>query len=232
MNVLIVYAHPEPRSFNATMMDLAVEVLTNAGHQVQVSDLYALNFSPAGGPIDFVAREDTDFFHYQREQTHATDGNLFVPELKAEMDKLLWADLVIFQFPLWWFSLPAILKGWVDRVFAMGFAYGGGRRHETGVFRGKRAMLAFTTGGPPSSYTAGGSHGDVFELLRHVQYGMLHFVGMDVLAPFIAYGAARVTAAERTAYLDAYRARLNAIESDAPLDFYKAAGAPGATAAV
>ena len=232
MNVLIVHAHPEPRSFNAAMKDLAVEVLTNAGHQVQVSDLYALNFFPSGGPSDFLAREDSGFFHYQREQIHATKADCFVPELKVEMDKLLWADLVIFQFPLWWFSLPAILKGWIDRVFAMGFAYDV-RRHETGVFRGKRAMLAFTTGGPASSYIAGGSHGDVFELLRHVQYGMLHFVGMDVLAPFIAYGAARVTAAERAAYLEAYRARLLAIESDAPLDFHQAvAASPKATAAV
>jgi NAD(P)H dehydrogenase (quinone) len=186
VNVLIVYEHPEPQSFNAAMKNLAIEVLTNAGHQVQVSDLYALNFSPASGPIDFLAREDYDFLHYQCEQTHATDANLFVPDLKAEMHKLQWADLVIFQFPLWWFSLPAILKGWVDRVFAMGFAYGGGRRHETGIFRGKRAMLAFTTGGPPSSYIASATNGDIFELPRHVQYGMFYFVGMDVLAPFIA----------------------------------------------
>ena len=147
----------------------------------------------------------------------------FVPELKAEMDKLQRADLVIFHFPLWWFSLPAILKGWVDRVFAMGFAYGAGQRHETGIFRGKRAMLAFTTGGPPSSYAPDGANGDIPTLLRHVQYGMLHFVGMDVLPPFIAYGAARVTDAERTAYLEAYRQRLSNIESDVPLEFHKAA---------
>jgi len=58
------------------------------------------------------------------------------------MDKLVWADFVIFQFPLWWFSVPAILKGWVDRVFAMGFSYNYGRSYEKGVFRGKRAMLS------------------------------------------------------------------------------------------
>lgn len=225
MNVLVVYAHPEPRSFSAAMKNLAVEVLQAAGHQVQVSDLYALNFTPAGGPADFTLREDPNFFHYQREQIHATASNSFTPELHAEMDKLLWADLVIFHFPLWWFSLPAILKGWVDRVFAMGFAYGGGQRHETGVFRGKRAMLAFTTGGPITSYVAGGSHGDIHELLRHVQYGMFHFVGMDVLPPFIAYGAARVSADERAGYLDAYRQRLLEIESTTPLQLQKAAGA-------
>ena len=139
------------------------------------------------------------------------------------MDKLVWADLVIFQFPLWWFSLPAILKGWVDRVFAMGFSYGGGQRYATGIFRGKRGMLAMTTGGPPSSYVAGGSHGDLHQLLMPIQHGMFAFVGMDVLPPFVAYGASRVTPEERIAYLDAYRLRLLALESTATIGFEVAA---------
>jgi hypothetical protein len=49
---------------------------------------------------------------------------------------------------LWWFGLPAALKGWAERVFAMGRTYGGGHIDETGVFRGKRALLSLTTGGP------------------------------------------------------------------------------------
>jgi NAD(P)H dehydrogenase (quinone) len=217
MKTLIVYAHPEPHSFNGAMKDVAVEVLRDAGHEVQVSDLYAMEFQPAGGPGDFLEREDAGWFGYQREQMHATERGLFVPEVKAEMEKLAWAELVIFQFPLWWFSLPAILKGWVDRVFAMGFSYGPQQRHATGIFRGKRAMLAFTTGGPPASYVAGGPNGDMDELIRHIQYGMLHFVGMDVLPPFIAYGAARVSAEQRAAYLEAYRERLLNIDSAAPI---------------
>ncbi|HLH00755.1 MAG TPA: NAD(P)H-dependent oxidoreductase [Bryobacteraceae bacterium] len=225
MKTLIVYAHPESQSFNAALKNLAVEVLESLGHEVQVSDLYALKFNPAGGPADFIARDDSSFFHYQREQIHATESGLFVPELKAEMDKLVWADLVIFQFPLWWFSLPAILKGWVDRVFAMGFSYGPQQRHATGIFRGKRAMLSFTTGGPPASYVPGGPNGDIDELLRHIQYGMFHFVGMDVLPPFIAYSAARVNSEQRAQYLNAYRERLLCLESTAPLEFQKAAGA-------
>jgi len=225
MKILIVYAHPEPNSFNGALKDLALEVLNGAGHEVQVSDLYALDFDPAGGPVDFIARDDASCFRYQREQIHATESGLFVPELKEEMDKLVWADFVIFQFPLWWFSLPAILKGWVDRVFAMGFSYGPQQRHETGIFRGKRAMLSFTTGGPPATYVPGGANGDIDELLRHIQYGMFHFVGMEVLPPFIAYSAARVNDEQRAAYLEAYRARLLCLESTAPIEFRKAAGA-------
>jgi len=223
MNVLIVYAHPEPKSFNGAMKDLAVQVLKDAGHSVVVSDLYAMKFTPAGGPGDFLERQDDAFFHYQREQMRATSDALFVPELKAEMDKLVWADLVIFQFPLWWFSLPAILKGWVDRVFAMGFSYGREQRYATGVFRGKRGMLAMTTGGPPSSYVAGGNHGDLHQLLLPIQHGMFAFVGMDVLPPFVAYGAARVSPEERAAYLEAFRERLLTLESTSPIEFEAAA---------
>jgi len=221
MNILIIYAHPEPLSFNGALKNLAVEVLTGAGHSVQVSDLYAMNFNPAGGPNDFLEREDPNFFAYQREQICASAASLFVPELKAEMDKLVWADFVIFQFPLWWFSVPAILKGWVDRVFAMGFSYNYGRTYENGVFRGKRAMLAFTTGGPAAFYTATGRNGSIDELVRHVQQGMLHFIGLDVLPPFIAYGAARATADDRAAYLEEYRGRLLSLDSTLPIDFGK-----------
>jgi len=218
MNVLIVYAHPEPKSFNGAMKDLAVEVLEGAGHAVRVSDLYAMKFDPAGGPADFTDREDPACLRYQREQIRATNNGSFVPELKAEMDKLVWADLVIFQFPLWWFSLPAILKGWVDRVFAMGFSYDAGRRHDTGIFRGKKGMLAFTTGGPPASYVPNGANGDIDQLLRHINYGMFDFIGIQVLPPFIAYSAARVTDEQRSAYLTAYRQHLLHIESVAPLE--------------
>jgi len=211
MKILIVYAHPEPLSFNGALKDLAIEVLTSAGHEVQLSDLYAMKFDPAG-------------FRYQREQIHATAAAQFVPGLKAEMDKLLWADFVIFQFPLWWFSLPAILKGWVDRVFAMGFSYNIGKAYENGIFRGKRGMLSFTTGGPPATYGPTGKNGDLYQLLRHVQYGMLHFLGLDVLPPFVAYSAARVPPEQRAAYLAAYRERLLTLDSTPPIDFQKAAG--------
>ena len=219
MNVLIVYAHPEPKSFNGAMKDLAVEVLTGAGHQVQVSDLYAMKFDPVGGPGDFTALEDASMFGYQREQIHAHKADSFTPELKAEIDKLLWADFVLFQFPLWWFSLPAILKGWVDRVFAMGVSYDMGRAYDTGFFPQKRGMLAFTTGGPPVTYGAKGKNGDIDQILLHVNRGMLHFLGLQVLPPFIAYSAARVTPEQRAQYLEAYRERLLTIESTEPLRF-------------
>lgn len=86
-------------------------------------------------------------------------------------------------------------------------------------------MLSFTTGGPQATYGPGGKNGDINDLLRHVQYGMLHFVGMDVLPPFIAYGASRVTAEQRAAYLAAYRERLLSLDTTAPIEFGSSAQA-------
>jgi NAD(P)H dehydrogenase (quinone) len=216
MNVLIVHAHPEPLSFVSALKNAAVAELTAAGHEVRVSDLYAMNFDPRISRADFLATSDPGYFKPQREQLHASEGKGFAPDLQAEMDKVLWADLVIFTFPLWWFSLPAILKGWVDRVFAMGVAYGGGKLHETGPLRPRRALLAFGTGGPAESYGPRGRNGELRALLSHIQWGMLHFTGFSVLSPFPVWGPARAADDDRAAVLAAWCERLRAIEHEAP----------------
>jgi NAD(P)H dehydrogenase (quinone) len=219
MNVLLVYAHPEPRSFNGAMRDVAVNVLTGAGHSVVVSDLYAMDFNATGGTRDFSSLQDSDFFKYQREQRHAAATSTFAPDVTEEMKKLVAADLLILQFPLWWYSLPAILKGWIDRVFAMGFAYDAGRAHETGPLAGRRAMVSVTTGGPARSFGVHAFSPPMDAVLFHIQYGMLHFAGMQVLPPFVAYGAARITDEERAASLGRYREHLLALETAEPLTF-------------
>jgi len=134
------------------------------------------------------------------------------------MEKVEWCDLMIWQFPLWWFALPATLKGWVDRVFAMGRTYGGGRIYDKGVFRGKRALLSLTTGGPESAYLKGGFNGDITAMLRPVQRGILQFVGFDVLEPQIVYGPVRLTDEQRKEQLAAYAARLQKIGDETPID--------------
>jgi NAD(P)H dehydrogenase (quinone) len=217
MNVLIVHAHPEPRSFASALRDAAAGELAAAGHAVIVSDLYAMGFDPRLTRADFATADDPGYFKPQREQMAAAANGGFAPGLLDEMEKLRAADLVIFTFPIWWFSLPAILKGWVDRVFAMGFAYGGGKVHETGPFRGKRAMLAMTTGGPAASYSTGGRNGELHALLSHIEWGMLDFVGFDVLSPFVVWGPARATDEDRAATLAVWRERLRAIEHEAPV---------------
>lgn len=219
VRILIVHAHPEPRSFCSALRDLAVEALSGAGHEVRQSDLYAMRFDAAGGPADFLERADPAVFRYQREQKQAAATGGFTEVLRAEIETVRWAEVLLLNFPLWWFSLPAILKGWVDRVFAMGVAYDIGQSYDAGPLRGRRAMLTLTTGSPAPLYAPEGLNGDIDGLLFHIQHGMLAFVGMEVLPPFIAHGAARASDADRVAWLAAYRARLLALGETTPLRF-------------
>ncbi len=126
MNVLIVHAHPEPRSFSSALACRARDVLTDMRHAVQVSDLYGMGWDPVSSRANFASVLNPDYFKPQLEEKHASQVGGFAADIRAEMDKVSRADFLLWNFPLWWFSVPAILKGWVDRVFAMGFAYGGG----------------------------------------------------------------------------------------------------------
>ena len=125
---------------------------------------------------------------------------------------------MIWQFPLWWFGLPATLKGWVDRVFAMGRTYGGGRIYQSGVFQGKRALLSLTTGGPEDAYRKGAFNGDIAGILRPIHRGILQFVGFEVLAPQIVYGPVRLTDEDRRLALAAYAERLRRIDQESPIE--------------
>jgi NAD(P)H dehydrogenase (quinone) len=218
MNVLIVLAHPEPKSFNAAMAASARATFAARGHAVSMLDLYALDFDPRYSRANFTSVKDPDYFYPQIEEVHATEVDGFSSALEIHMRKLEACDLMIWQFPLWWFGLPGILKGWVDRVFAMGRFYGGSRKYKTGLKHGKRALLSLTTGGPRAAYEKDGSNGDIDAILRPIQRGMLEFVGFDVLRPNIVFGPIRLSVEERADALVAWRARLAALESEVPVD--------------
>ena len=218
MNVFIVLAHPERRSFNGAMFDTAIETLRGAGHSVATSDLYRMGFDPVSSRHNFTTVKDPDYLKLQAEELHASEHAGFAPEVEAELAKMEAADLMIWQFPLWWFGLPAILKGWVDRVFAMGRTYGGGRIYDNGAFRGRRALLSLTTGGPQPAYQADGFNGDLGAILKPIHRGMLGFQGYSVLAPQVNFSAARVDDAQRQAWLAAWAHRLNAIEGEQPIE--------------
>jgi len=214
MRVFIVHAHPEPSSFNGAMTREASLALAAAGHEVIVSDLYAMGFDPVSDRRNFVTVADATRLKQQNEEEYASVHNGYIPELQAEMDKLASCDLLILQFPLWWLGMPAILKGWVDRVFALGRAYGGGRYFGTGVFSGKRALCAITVGGSPAMYSGGGMYGPLESILLPIHHGILGFTGFSVLPPFIAYAPARASDEERVACLAAYRTRLLTLAAD------------------
>jgi len=219
--VLIIHAHPESQSFCSSLKNEAVSFFQSQGAEVQVSDLYTMGFNPVGDKHDFIQLQHPDFFKYQMEQVHAYQNNLFTPEVKAEMDKLEWCDTLIFNFPLWWFGLPAILKGWVDRVFAMGLVYGAGKGvYENGTYKNKTAFLTLTTGGPEMAYGNTGKNGTLDTILYPIQHGMFYFAGMTVLPPFISFSPARITDEERKTQLALYKTYLEKATSLKPI--YKA----------
>lgn len=223
MNVLIVYAHPEPTSFNGAMKDLSVETLTALGHKVEVSDLYAMGWNAVAGPGDMTHdMSQNDRFSLAREQTVAMENGSIAPEVAAEQEKLARANLVIFQFPIWWFGVPAIMKGWADRVFARGFAYTAGRKYDTGMFKGKLAMVSATTGTSEDTYAPDGIDGSILTVLWPVHNGMLRYTGFDVLPPYVAYMPGREDAATRAKQLDGLKQRLETIDQTPRLFFHPA----------
>ncbi|HVV74265.1 MAG TPA: NAD(P)H-dependent oxidoreductase [Verrucomicrobiae bacterium] len=213
MKIFIVHAHPESESFNGAMTQAATAAATTAGHEVLVSDLYAMGFDPVSDRRNFKTIKDPKRFDQQEEEEYANERSGFASELQAEMDKLAWCDALIFQFPLWWLGMPAVLKGWVDRVLAAGFAYGGGRYFDRGVFSGKRAMCSVTVGGPRAAYSTSGIYGPMHSILFPIHHGIFAFVGFTVLEPFVVYGPGRMNADQRRACLDDYRQRLLSLEA-------------------
>ena len=149
------------------------------------------------------------------------------PDIAREQEKLLWADAVILQFPLWWYAMPAILKGWVDRVYAYGFAYGVGEHSDThwgdrfgqGTLAGKRAMLMVTAGGWESHYAPRGINGPIDDLLFPIQHGILYYPGFDVLPPFVVYRTGKTDEARYAKLCDALGQRLDALFTTAPIAF-------------
>ncbi len=108
MKCLIVVAHPLADSLCAEMARVAAETLTAAGHEVQVENLYEMEFAPA--------LTTTERRSYYGRPFDASD-------VQAEVERLLRAEGLVLVFPTWWFGFPAILKGWFDRVWAPGIAY-------------------------------------------------------------------------------------------------------------
>jgi len=208
LHALLVYAHPEPTSFTAALKDAGIDALEHAGHSVEVSDLYREKFDPVAGRHDFTGVADAKRFHYQTEQGHAQETDGFARDITREQARFLKADLVVWLFPIWWGGMPAIMKGWFDRVLAFGFAYADGRRFDTGFFPAKRGMLCLSTGGTQARFAATGVYGDIHTVLWPAQRLMLEYLGMQALEPFVAYGAPRVDDDARKAYLEQWRARL------------------------
>ncbi|MCK1362854.1 NAD(P)H-dependent oxidoreductase [Bradyrhizobium sp. 199] len=232
MKVLIVYAHPERRSLSGSLRDVAVRELEAQGHEVRVSDLYAQGWKPDVDRADFPSLPADARLAPAAASRQAFEAGTLTADVKAEIEKLLWADVLILLFPLWWFSMPAILKGWVDRVFAYGFAYGVGEhsekrwgdRYGEGRLAGKRAMLIVTAGGWQEHYSARGINGPIDDLLFPINHGILYYPGYDVLPPFVVYKADKLDEGGFRAIAERLRERMRTLATTSPIAYRRQNG--------
>lgn len=219
MNVLIVHAHPEPKSFCTALMSAAEEEFGKGGHEVRVSDLYAMRFDPVACAEDFSERSNPDYCVYALEQRHALKTGTLSADIQLELDKLLWCDLLVLNFPLFWFSTPAILKGWIDRVLVSGVVYGGKRFYDRGGLSGKRALISVTLGGQEHMFRPDGIHGPLQDMLKHLLQGTLAYAGMHVHTPFIGWHVPYISNEDRLAILAAWRGRIQSLDNETLLSF-------------
>jgi NAD(P)H dehydrogenase (quinone) len=227
MKVLLVFAHPEPKSLNGALRDVAIKELKAQGHEVRVSDLYADGWKSEVDRADFPTWPADERFSAGLASKKAFLGDTLTADVKAEIGKLLRADMLILQFPLWWYAMPAILKGWVDRVYAYGFAYGVGEHSEKrwgdrfgeGTLAGKRAMVIVTTGGWEDHYSDRGVNGPIEDLLFPINHGVLYYPGYDVLPPFVVYRVDRFSEVDFEPAAERLRERMRTIETTAPIAY-------------
>lgn len=160
MKKLIVLAHQHEGSFNHAILDQVESTLKEKGHEVVVRDLYKLNFQPVLKP------EDTDAMK---------TGN--IPEdIKREQDFITESDVIVFIYPIWWSNMPAILKGYLDRVFSFGFAYTIGEQGAVPLLKGKKGMIINTYGAAEEHYESIGMNA-AFKTTMDV--GVFGFTGIE-----------------------------------------------------
>ncbi|VWX50294.1 NAD(P)H-dependent oxidoreductase [Novosphingobium sp. 9U] len=221
MRYFILFAHPEPEhSFNAAMLRHGVDRLREAGHEVVVSDLYSMNFNPLASGADFKGRRFPERLQYDREQKHAVQHDLLADDIKAEIEKLLWCDIFVMQFPLYWHTMPAIMKGWLDRVLVNTVIYGQGKRYETGGLKGRRGMVATTTGAYEAMFEPDGLLGDYNRTLWPIHNGVLFYTGLEVVPPFLAYSPVHSDQARNDETIAAYGEALLAASTATPMKFH------------
>ena len=183
MRVLIVYAHPNPASFNHAMLEHCKQGLEAGGHEVRVKDLYAENFDP-------VLRSS--------ELSVLAQGA--IPEkISREQTDLLWADGLVFIYPLWWFDRPAILKGWFDHVLTNGTAFEYSQAGVKGLLQHQRALVLITAGGSETYFRQTDAEHLIY---RPVTDGTLAFCGIKQIQHRIYYNVTGLSHDARSAILD------------------------------
>jgi len=206
---LWVSAHPHADSLNGALTRAGVEELSTR-REVATSDLYAQGFDPALRPAELGPLGE----------------RALSDEVREEQRKLASAELLILQFPLWWYGTPAILKGWLDRVLTEGFAYGDldpelgvPRRYGDGGLAGRRALVVVSAGEDANSIGPRGISGDLDAILFPLTHGTLWYVGIEVLDLHVITDADGLDPAAVARETDRLRARVRGLDEERPVPY-------------
>lgn len=162
MNILVVLANPKERCFTRDACAILMEECAARGHELVLRDLYAMGFNPVCSAADIT-------------------GNLrgeVAPDVAAEQAHVRWADVIAFIHPIWWIDRPAILKGWIDRVFALGFAYGYAPNGAKGSLAGKKGLIISSAGSTQEHFDESGKMAAI-DVAQRV--GTIEFCDMEML---------------------------------------------------
>jgi putative NADPH-quinone reductase len=135
MRVLMIYCHPRPDSFSAALRDAACRALESRGHQVELRDLYAEGFDPV------LSSEERGRYH---------DVAVNLAGIEDHAESLRRADALLLVYPTWWYGMPAMLKGWFDRIWAPGVAFRLGESAIEPLLTNIRRIGVVTTYGSPN----------------------------------------------------------------------------------
>lgn len=174
MRHLIIYAHPNENSLNHSILETVVENLEAQNHEIVIRDLYTIGFDPV------LSLED---MQGQRMGKVADD-------VKLEQDYISWAEQITFIYPIWWTGLPAIMKGYIDRVFSYGFAYRYDQGVQKGLLKEKKAVIINTHGKSQEEYERTGMNK---ALTLTSDQGIFIYSGLEVIQHFFFDKADRAT---------------------------------------
>lgn len=204
---LIIYAHQDDKSFCGAIKDLTLEILQKNGHLVQISDLYKMKFNPVISSSDFNSLKNDNNFSFFNEQVNSYENEFktYSKEIKIELDKIKWADNLIFIFPLWWGSFPAIMKGYIDKSFVYGHSWTT-KEHYPGLLKSKKSLVVCTADASEQDYSLQGKQGmSVDECLHHLNHCTMGFVGIQALKSFVFYKISSISNEERLKKIDEFK---------------------------
>lgn len=216
---LWVHAHPRQQSLGGHLFRSGTEALS-ATHDVTTSDLYAQGFDPVLGERDLGDLAGTPGNVAEQVGEAFVRGQL-PDDVRAEQAKVAAAELLVIQFPLWWYGPPAILKGWFDRVLTAGFAYGDmdpelgvPRRYGDGGLAGRRALVVVTAGEDARTIGPRGVSGDIDSLLFPLTHGTLWYTGVEALDLHVIHDADSLDAGAVERETERLRSRIAGLGSE------------------